>query len=74
VRLSATTGTAGSFGVSATRALGGISMGLANAGSVYDWAMLGLPRVHDSACLTMIMVPGTTNTGVLYGNVKLIQG
>lgn len=74
VTLSATTGTAGSFGVTATRALGGLSLGLANAGTVGDWAYLGLPRVHDSACLAMIMVPGTTTSGILYGSGKLVQG
>jgi hypothetical protein len=74
VTLSATTGTAGSFGVTATRALGGLSLGLANAGTVGDWAYLGFPRVHDDACLFMIMVPGTTSTGALYGSGKLIQG
>lgn len=74
VTLSATTGTAGSFGITATRALGGISLGLANAGTVGDWSYLGLPRVHDDACLAMVMVVSTTSTGVLYGSGKLSQG
>ena len=74
VTLSATTGTAGNFGITATRALGGLSLGLANAGTVGDWAYLGLPRIHDYAALFMVMVPGTTSTGVLYGSGKLIQG
>lgn len=74
VQLSATTGTAGSFGVTATRALTGMSLGLANSGIVYDWAMLGLPRVHDDACLFGVMIPGTTSSGALYGTAKLIQG
>lgn len=74
VQLSATTGTAGSFGVTATRSMAGLSMGLANAGVVADWAYLGLPRIHDSACLFIIMVPGTTSSGALYGSGKLVQG
>lgn len=74
VTLSATTATAGSFGVTATRALSGISMGLANAGVVYDWAMLGFPRVHDFACVMLVMVPGTTSSGSLYGTGKIVQG
>lgn len=69
-----TTGTAGSYGITATRSLGGMSLGLANAGQVYDWALLGLPRVHDDACLFMVMICGTTSTGALYGTFKLVQG
>lgn len=74
VTLSATTGTAGSFGVTATRGLGGVSLGLANAGTVANWADLGLPRVQDSACLFFIVIPGTTSSGTLYGNAKISQG
>lgn len=74
VTLSATTGTAGSFGVTATRSQTGLSLGLANAGVVGDWAYLGFPRIHDDACLFKIMIPGTTSTGALYGTGKLIQG
>ena len=69
-----TTGTAGSYGITATRSLCGVSLGLASSGTVADWAYLGLPRVHDDACLFMVMIPGTTSTGALYGTAKLIQG
>ena len=74
VTLSGTTATAGNFGVSATRALGGIALGLANSSVIADWAMLGLPKIEDSACLMMLAVPGTTSSGALYGAGKLIQG
>lgn len=74
VTLSATTGTAGSFGVTATRALCGISLGLANSGVIGDWATLGFPRVHDDACLMLLMIPGSTASGALYGAAKIIQG
>lgn len=74
VTLTATTGTAGSWGVTATRVLCSMSLGLANAGAVYDWSQLGLPRVHDDACLFPIMICGTTSTGTLYGTIKLAQG
>lgn len=74
VTLSATTATAGSFGVTATRALTGLSLGLANAGSVYDWAMLGFPRIHDYACLMLVCIPGTTSSGAVYGTGKIVQG
>ncbi len=74
VQLSATTGTAGSWGITATRALAGLSLGLANAGVVADWQYLGLPRVHDSACLMLVMIPGATSTGLLYGTAKIVEG
>lgn len=74
VQLSATTGTAGNFGVTATRALSGVSLGLANSGQVADWASLGIPRVADNACLELVVIPSTTSTGSLYGTGKLIQG
>ena len=74
VTLSATTGIAGSFGVTATRTLCGLSCTLANSSIIGDWAMSGFPRVHDDACLMLVMIPGSTTSGSLYGTCKLIQG
>ena len=51
-----------------------MSLGNANAGEVYDWQMLGLPKVEDDACPFMVMICGTTTTGTLIGSAKLIQG
>ena len=69
-----TTGTAGNYGITATRVLTTISCGLANAGTVADWAYLGLPRVPNQSCVTMVVLAGTTSTGVVIGSAKLIQG
>jgi hypothetical protein len=74
VQLDVSTGTAGSFGITATKSIGGMSLGLANSGEVYDWAQLGFPNVPDDACLFPIVICGTTSTGTLYGNLKLVQG
>lgn len=74
VTLSATTGTAGSFGVTATRFLTSLTLPVANFTSIADWAGLGLPRVPDSACLMMVQIPSTTSSGTLLGSTKLIQG
>lgn len=70
----ATTGTAGSYGITATRAKVNVSLGLANSGEVCDWAYLGLPVIHDDSCLMIIVNCGTTSSGALYGNAKLVQG
>ena len=74
VTLSVSTGTAGSFGVTASRMRTNMSLGLANAGQVADWQMLGLPKIDDEACLELLVIPNATNTGVLYGAITLIQG
>lgn len=74
VTLSATTGTAGSFGVTAIRFLTAIGC-LAALGPIgADWALVGLPKVEDNACITLMVVCGTTSTGAIICNAKLIQG
>lgn len=74
VTLSATTGTQGSFGVTATRALGSVSCPAANSSVVADWAYLGLPKIGNDACIMMVCLPGTTSSGTVYGTGKIIQG
>jgi hypothetical protein len=74
VSLGVSTGTAGSFGVTAMRRLCTASLGLANAGEVYDWAELGLPRVYDDSCLMLAVICGTTSTGTVQGGFQAIAG
>jgi hypothetical protein len=74
VTLSATTGTVGSFGVTATRALSIIGTGTAGMLTPHDWALIRAQRVLDSACLEKSVLCPTTTTGALYGHVNLIQG
>lgn len=74
VTLSGTTGTAGSFGVTATVPLTTVEATQANLKAQGDWATLGLPRIHDSACLMIIVIPSTTTTGIITGMGKLAQG
>lgn len=73
VTLSATTAAAGNFGVTATRELADGDIPLANKGERYTWADLALQRVHDDACLFLVVMPSTTTTGVLNGSARLIQ-
>lgn len=70
----ATTGTAGSYGITATKIITTVSCPLLNYGVVYDWAQLGLPVVADSACLFLVVLAGTTSSGTVVGTAKLIQG
>lgn len=74
VTLAASTLTAGNFGVTATRLIASIPMGLSNNSNVVDWQQLGLPRVHDDACLTFAVVAVSGTTNAVLGNIKLVQG
>lgn len=74
VQLSVTTGTAGSFGVTATRQRMTMPLPLANKMEVFDWAALGLPEVANSSCLFPIVLTSTTSTGTVRGGGKLAHG
>lgn len=72
--LSASTGTAGNFGFTATRPRTIVSLDVANKGQTFDWAQLGLPEVPNDACLQFIMCCITTSTGTLRGGGKIAHG
>lgn len=74
VTLSATTGTVGNFGVTATRYRAAIYKPLANVRWTADWAGLGLPEVPNSSCLQCIQIAGATNTGIVRATGKLAHG
>lgn len=74
VTLSATTGTAGSFGVTATRPRMTLPLPLANKMEVFDWAQLGLPEIFSSSCLFPLQLAGTTSTGTVRGGGKITHG
>lgn len=74
VTLSATTGTAGNFGVTATRYRAAMYKPLANARFTSDWQALGLPEINNSACLFAVQIAGTTSTGVVRATGKIAHG
>ena len=74
VTLSATTGTAGSFGVTATRIRATMPTVLANKAEVFDWAVLGLPEIPNDSCLMLIAFCSTTSTGTVRGGGKIAHG
>lgn len=74
VTLSATTGTAGNFGVTATRPRTVISTAIANKVEQFDWAALGLPEIPNDSCLQMVMLCSTTSTGTVRGGGKITHG
>lgn len=74
VTLSATTGTAGNFGITATRPRTVIATNIANKSESHDWATLGLPEIANDSCLFMIMLCPTTSTGTVRGQGKIAHG
>lgn len=74
VTLSATTGTAGSFGVTATRLRGTLFMPVANAKFGADWASLPISTIPNNACPFIAVLSSTTSTGTLRGGGKIAHG
>ena len=74
VTLSATTGTAGSFGVTATRLRGTLFMPIANAKFGADWASLPISTIPNNACPFIAVLASTTSTGTLRGGGKIAHG
>lgn len=74
VTLSATTGAAGNFGITATRPLATLATYVANKPEVHDWAQLGLPEVPNDACLQLITQCSTTTTGTVRGQLRIAHG
>jgi len=74
VTLSATTGTAGNFGITATRARTSVSIPLLNKTENFDWAILGFPEISNDSCLMLLMTCSTTSTGTILGMSKILHG
>lgn len=74
VQLSTSTGTAGSFGVTATRLRASLLCPLANMKWSADWAGLPVSEIPNSSCLFMVQVAGSTSTGTVRGGGKIAHG
>jgi hypothetical protein len=71
VTLSASTGTAGSFGFTAVRPRAALPLLIANKTETFDWAQLGIPVIPNDACLMLAMLTSTTSSGTLRGGGKI---
>jgi hypothetical protein len=67
----ATTGTAGSYGFTATVSLGSSVNELASKARKDDWASLPIARLHQDACVAMIVQCLTTSTGTVVGLLSI---
>ena len=74
VQLAATTGTAGNFGVTATRPRSSLLCPVANMKWSADWAALPVSEIPNSSCLFLIQIAGTTSTGTVRGGGKIAHG
>jgi hypothetical protein len=74
ITLSASTGTAGNFGVTATRQRMTLSASIPNFKFVADWAQLGLPEIYNSSALFPIVLTSTTSSGTVRGGGKIAHG
>lgn len=74
VILSASTGTAGNFGFTATRPRITMPLNVANKTEIFDWAALGLPEIFNESCLWPIELCSTTTTGTVRGGGKIAHG
>lgn len=74
VILSASTGTAGNFGFTATRQKITMPLNLANKFETFDWASLGLPIIPNGSCLSLLQLASTTSTGIVRGGGKIVHG
>jgi hypothetical protein len=69
VTLSVSTGTVGSFGVTAVVNKALFEVTVANALQVRDWSVLAAPRIADDACITFGQMLIGTTTGASAGSV-----
>lgn len=74
VTLSASTATAGAFGVTATRQRCAMSAEVANRSYQFDWAQLGFSEIPNDSCIQGLMISTATATGTIKGQGKIIHG
>lgn len=74
VLCSASSGTAGDFGITLLRRIAEVPMQLANVANGVDPLSGGLPQVFDDSCLFLVVLCSTTSTGFIQGSLALTQG
>jgi hypothetical protein len=74
VQLSATTGSAGNFGVTAMARQVECPLPIVGVGALLDFAQTGLETVTKDNCLFLAIVAGGTATGNVLGSFEIVQG
>ena len=74
ITLSASTGTAGNFGITATRYRCSLLARTTNVRNRAIWEQLAFPQIYPQSALFPIVLTSTTNTGVINSLVKVVHG
>lgn len=72
--LSASTGTAGNFGLTLLKRIAEIPIVAANGGGVLDFFGLGGGVLEASSCLAMMVLCSATNSGEIQAGLSIIEG
>jgi hypothetical protein len=72
--LSATTGTAGNFGVTLLKRKALLSMPVLSTAYTLDFASLGMPTVQSDSALQFVNIGSTTTSGLIIANFSIISG
>lgn len=72
--LSASSGTAGNLWVLVMDRVCAISCSVTNVGVTQDFAGLGLPALADESCLLFVHQGTTTSSGIIMGQLSIVQG
>jgi hypothetical protein len=71
INFATTTGTAGSWGITARKKLCYLPQLVANIANSGDFASIGAPKIADTACLEILVICSTTSTGIVQGYLKV---
>jgi hypothetical protein len=72
--LSANAGAVGSIYLYIMQPVATIQLPVANLGNVRNAFELNLPQIDDSSCLIFVSQSSTTTTGVIMGQISIVQG
>ena len=72
--LAGSTGAGGNWGIVLMRRLAEIPITNINTAYSMDFAELGMPTVYSSACVALMVLCTTTNTGIIQGSMRLGNG
>lgn len=75
VKLTATTGTAGDFGITIAQPLAWIPIGAAGVGGWRDFTtgLPGIPKIDNNACLSLFFIPATTTAPEVWGTLGFVE-
>ena len=75
IQLSATTGTAGNFGITIAQPLAWIPVGAAGTMGWRDYTtgLPGIPVIHPDACLSLMFIPAAATAPELFGTLATIE-